>query len=405
MDRLAVQYLEDGPGVRGIAPVEARARLRAAFETLPITEVLLGWNLPEKLVEACAREADRASARLYRWHPLLTGDGTFAPRPGWQSIGLRGDPIPGFQEMPEFTFVCPNRPAVQAAVLDHLRGICATGYYDGIFLDRLRYPSPARSPDVLLSCFCDDCRRVAEADGLDLDAARQHVVELLSQPRYARSAVRFLLDRAVADAALAEPGLSYLRAILEFRTQTVSRFVCEAVGVIREAGLEVGLDCFSPSLSYMVGQDLGALDFCCDWIKIMSYAHALGPAGLPFEIRALTRWLVERHAIDEPDGLACVSKAAHLPLPIDVQALATQGLSSTALAAEVRRARSVGISQLLVGIELVEIEGVSRLDPERIVADLRAVQSACPDGLVLSWDLWHIPLERLVLVRQAWDQA
>ncbi|MBN2084789.1 MAG: hypothetical protein JW748_06150 [Anaerolineales bacterium] len=36
----------------------------------------------------------------------------------------------------------------------------------------------------------------------------------------------------------------------------------------------------------------------------------------------------------------------------------------------------------------------AELDPERIRKDREALAAAAPDGLVLSWDLRHIPVER-----------
>jgi hypothetical protein len=403
MDRLAVQYLEDGSDIARVGPRDAQARLRAAFDRLPISDVLLGWNLPEALLCACADQVSRADARLFRWHPLLTGDGTFVPRLEWQSIGLNGDPVAGFRGMPEFTFVCPNRPEVRAAVLDHLREVCTSGFYHGVFLDRIRYPSPTQNPAMCLACFCDDCRRVAEAEGIDLDAARRRTNELFSNPERAQSTVQVLLGSDATRATATDVDLAALYAVLEFRARTVARFVCEAACVIRASGLEVGLDCFSPALAYMVGQDLAVLDSCCEWIKTMSYGHALGPAGLPFEMLALVNWLMDLCALEEPDALACVCRASRLTLPTTRHVLRERGLSSAALAAEVHRARNLGVSQLLVGIELVELEGVSCLHPTQIVADLRAVRGANPDGLVLSWDLLDIPLERLDLVRKVWN--
>jgi hypothetical protein len=402
MDHLAVQYLEDGPGIAHIVPADAQARLHLAFERVPLSDVLVGWNLPESLIRVCVEETNRASARLYRWHPLLTGDGTSMPRSEWQSVGLGGTPVSGFQDMPEFTFVCPNRPVVRAGVLDHLRELCASGLYQGIFLDRIRYPSPAQDPAVFLACFCEDCCRVAAAEDFDLDAARRSIGELLSSPEGAQAAVNALLDCSATDAALTDPNLASLHAFLDFRARTVFRFVQEASRVIRKSGLEVGLDCFSPCLAHMVGQDLGALDSCCDWIKIMTYGHALGPAGLPFEMLALTSWLTNRHALKEPEALACVARAARLTLPSTRHELHGHGLPSAALADEVYRARRSGVRHLLAGIELVELKGISSLAPAQIVADLQAIRSARPDGLVLSWDLWHIPLERLDLVRNVW---
>jgi hypothetical protein len=168
MTPLAVQYLEGGPGVAAIGAEEAGARLRAAFERLPLSYVLLGWDLPEPVVRSCAEETSRAGARLYRWHPLLTRDRGLMPRPAWQTVGLTGERVAGFRDMPEFTFHCPNRPAVREAVLERLRELCRSGVYEGMFLDRIRFPSPAGDPARHLACFCGDCRRVAANDGLDL---------------------------------------------------------------------------------------------------------------------------------------------------------------------------------------------------------------------------------------------
>jgi hypothetical protein len=92
----------------------------------------------------------------------------------------------------------------------------------------------------------------------------------------------------------------------------------------------------------------------------------------------------------------------HLSLPPTRAALRQRGLAPEALAVETRRGRATGVSPLFAGVELVEIEGVAQLDRQQIVADLRALREAGADGLVLSWDLWHMPLERLDLVRAVW---
>ncbi len=399
----AVQYLESGPGVEEITPSDARARLRAAFERLPISQVLLGWNLPPALVVACREEADRAGARLFRWHPLLTGDGTFVPRPEWQTVGLDGELVPGFRGLPEFTFVCPNRPAVRQAALEHLTDVLRSDEYQGVFLDRIRYPSPAADPARLLACFCDDCRRAASAEGLDLEAVRHRIQALLADPARTLRFVQALLAPQSSEPGTPDPDLAALCAFLDFRARSVDRFVQAAAELIHARGLGVGLDCFSPGLAYMVGQDLAALDAHCEWVKIMTYGHALGPAGLPFELLDLAGWLVSRWPLGEAEALALLSGATRLPLPSTRAALGKDGLAPEALAAEVRRARAAGVSTLLAGIELVEIEGVVRLDRTQITADLCACREAGADGLVLSWDLWHIPLERLDLVREVWD--
>ncbi len=399
MNRLAVQYLEDGPGLVAISPGDARARLRAAFDRLPISDVLLGWNVPQALVAACREETVRRGAQLFRWHPLLTGDSTFVPRPEWQTVGLGGDPVPGFRRMPEFTFVCPNRPAVREAVLDHLYQTIQQENYHGIFLDRIRYPSPVADPGRWLACFCDDCHQAAADEGIDLEVTQRHIKALLSKPERVSGFLEALLGSPGAQMAAYDADLAALEAFLVFRARSVSRFVQAAADLIHAEGLAVGLDCFSPAVTFLVGQDLKALAPHCEWIKVMSYGHTLGPAGLPFELLRLADWLVEQGWVSESDVLGWLAVATGLSLPRNRDSLRQEGLAPQALAAEVRRGRAAGVTTLLAGIELVEVEGVTNLSPRQIAADLDGFRAAGADGLVLSWDLWHIPVERLELVR------
>jgi hypothetical protein len=394
---IALQYLEDGPEVATISVEAARVRLRAAFDLLPIAYVLIGWNLPTPLVQACREETHRHGARFYRWHPLLTGDGTFVPRPEWQTIGLAGEPVPGFQHMPEFTFVCPNKPAVRSAVLDHLRQLIEQGGYDGFFLDRMRFPSPAADPSRWLACFCADCQRVAAVQGFDLLAAQQAIQRWLATPQ---GLLPFLtaLFRGTLDPQSA-PDLAPLQAFLDFRAQSITNFIQSCAERIHEAGLDVGLDAFSPTLTRMVGQNLASLAPCADWTKVMTYCHALGPAGLPFELLDLANWLVDQCGVSETQALTWLTQASGLPLPRQRTALRSEGLPSAALITEMRRGQAAQVKNLLAGIELVEIDGVAQLSLPQIERDLQALQSIGIYGLVISWDLWHIPNERLALVR------
>jgi hypothetical protein len=400
MTILAVQYLEPGPEVDRIPPEQARARLRAAFERLPITDVLIGWNLPRSTLDACREEAHQAGAQLYRWHPLLTGDGTLIPQAAWRTLGLQGEPVPGFQGMPEFTFVCPNCAQARIAVLERVRQVVESGDYDGVFLDRIRFPSPAADPSRWLACFCVDCERAAAETGLELALVRQMLHELLEKPERWRPFLQTMLGAPAPEYMPAD--LILLRAFLDFRARSVTRLVKEAADLIHASGLAVGLDSFSPALTRMVGQDLGALDAGAEWTKVMTYGHTLGPAGLPFELLELAHWMKERLDLADSAVLEALSQASGLLLPVSLDELRLAGLAPDALAAEIERGRAAGVGQLLAGVELVEFEGITHLSTEQIKADLQACRDAGADGLVLSWDLWHIPLEWLDLVRSIW---
>lgn len=401
---ITIQYLEPNAETLVVSPQKAQAKLQAAFDRLPIDAVLLGWSLPESLVTAVSTTTHANNAKLYRWHPLLTGDGEFIPRPEWQTVGISGERVPGFRGMPEFTFVCPNKTAVRTTILQHLQTLSHSGLYDGIFLDRMRFPSPAADPGRWLACFCEDCQRAAKKEGLDLTAVRQEFSSTLSQPNGARLILQDL-------AGFPKPPRSALRDFLAFRTHTITQFITEAAAIIRGAGLAVGLDCFAPSLTHMVGQDLAALAPLGDWVKVMTYAHTLGPAGLPYELLDLANWLIT-HGTSEQQALTWLSETLKLPLPEDFATLRNPGLSTTALQAELRRGKTAvstgststesvaDVVSLLAGIELIKLEGVTHLSPTQITRDLTALHDIQVDGLSLSWDLHHMPLTHLDLVAE-----
>jgi hypothetical protein len=401
MKTIAVQYLEAGPHLAGISPAAARAKLRLALEELPISAVLLGWTLPPHLVDACREETLRAGARLYLWHPLLVDDGVLHPRPEWLTIGLSGEPVPGHQAMAEFTFVCPNRPAVREAMLARMSDLLATGRYDGFFLDKMRFPSPAPDPSRWLGCFCPDCERAATAQGVDLAEVRHALTLLLAQPDW-RPFLTLLLGAPASDTTQRNVGPA--DDFMSMRAASITGIVHEVATLVHAAGLAIGLDCFSPALTRMVGQDLGALDRSADWTKVMSYCHTLGPAGLPFELLGLADWLVERRGLAEPVALAWLSETTGLPLPTTRKALRKQGLAPAALARELARGRSAGVETLLAGIELVDLPGLAQLSESQALANLQVVQQSQADGVVLSWDLWQIPPVRLAWVRRVWSE-
>ena len=133
----------------------------------------------------------------------------------------------------------------------------------------------------------------------------------------------------------------------------------------------------------------------------MTYAHTLGPAGLPFELLGLLDFLTST-GLPEKQAISLLSQALELPLPASRQELKLNGLSPEALSLEIQKGVRSCSTPLLAGIELVEIAGVAHLNRSQIEQDVRAVIAAKPAGIALSWDLLHIPLERLEWVRKTW---
>ncbi len=398
---ITLQYLEDSPELLSLSASQVGEKLKFAFEALPVTHLLIGWNLPARIFEVCQKEAQHAGVKFFRWHPLLTGDSDFYPQPEWQTIGLNGDKVAGFQNMPEFTFVCPNHPEASGNVLAHLKDIVDKEQYQGVFLDRIRFPSPASAPLEHLGCFCEYCQRAALEVGIDLPALQKKLVKATETSNGKIELIQALLSENTTEQ---DPDwVLPFKQWLAFREDSITRLVKQASAVIRSSNVEIGLDCFSPGLTRMVGQNLSALSATADWIKIMCYAHTLGPAGLPFEILGLFDFLINDCGQNQLEAVKLLSSAFKFLLPSSRKQLLTAGLSTSALVSEIERGMDLATIPVLVGLEVVDISGVAVLDNQQIIQDHRAARSAGAQGVSLSWDLWHIPNDRLNLISPIWS--
>jgi hypothetical protein len=182
-----------------------------------------------------------------------------------------------------------------------------------------------------------------------------------------------------------------------FRNESIARFTAEVSKKLRDAGMEIGLDCFSPSLAYLVGQNLGMLGKSSDWIKIKSYAHTNGPAGIPYELLGLLDTLMNTFGVAEKDAIVLLTEITGLPLPESRELLEKEGLSSQALFKEVERGVSATSTPILAGFELVGDKKVSHLSASKIETNLKAIKKANPQGIAISWDLLKITDEKLEL--------
>ena len=71
-----------------------------------------------------------------------------------------------------FRFVCPNNPAVRRKTVGRLRDLLDQYDFAGVFLDKIRFPSPANGvqmKSMLSGVYCGHCRDAAKGVGLDLD--------------------------------------------------------------------------------------------------------------------------------------------------------------------------------------------------------------------------------------------
>ena len=390
--RVVAQFLEGGAASAAISPDAAAACLRRACAIVPITDVCLGWRLPPALVEAVTTEARAGGVRVWLWQPLLSGDGSFVPGQD-AARGRLGTAVPSPGNQSEFTFDCAVRPQGRAAALERLDEAVAQTAWDGVFLDKIRWPSPTRDPAEDLACFCDACHEAAAADDVDLASVAEHLA------RYAATAEgRIELLAQI----LGVTGEGPLKHFMAWRCDMITSAVREAAQHVAAASApgggppRVALDVFTPSLARAVGQDIAALAPFGDFTKSMTYLGTHGPAGMPYELCRLARWLDDGGVSHPAERLGEM-----LGLTLGPEEQLCQGrLGAAVVARELRALMALAGEGSALGIDAVELPDLAVLDDETL-REAVGIVVAAGGGLVLAWDLWAIPPRRLGSVASA----
>ncbi len=395
--KVTVQLLEGSSSWSHVTPEEVKATLRKTGHILPLHRILVGWNLPQELLDACKEAAASLGAHLDLWQPLMTTDGTWSAEPSWRVVGPQGLPATAALGLEEFSFLCPHHPDSRNAILEALNRAIQRFPFDGVFLDRIRFPSPAPHPFSDIGCFCSHCRESANAFGLDLEEVKASLLEAEDSSWSRDWMLECLRTESLFLPRPESPREHWWALFLDWRESSIAQIVAEASALARDKRLVVGLDGFSPLLTRSVGQKLSILTPLADWTKVMTYGHVLAPAGIPGE---LSHWVtaIATSQSSREELLACCRQKLGLELPSSLQTLRTSGVSSLLLGEEIQRAKAVSTGPVYAGMELVELEGITHLTTSQIQSDLRAFVDAGADGLSLSWDLMLIPEDYLILV-------
>ena len=318
---------------------------------------------------------------------------------GERSRGWGGWAGKGAEVEETFRFACPNNPATREKTLRRLRELMSRYAFSGVFLDKIRFPSPANGIDEALSCFCDHCRRAARVAGLNLDAVARILAERAVKLPSLADGSRIEAHRWPETIASADPILSHF---LKFRSESIAGLVAELAEAARELGRAVALDLFSPCLSSLVGQDYPRVCRHCAWAKPMTYRIAQGPAGLRLEIPALIEGLARLFNLDERRALDWCARHIQAFEWDLVERTREEAVPLRFIEAEIEAAvRATHPVPVYFGLELVSQPGVIDVTPADVRAMVGAGRAANAAGLVISWDLMHAPMDGVEALAEA----
>jgi hypothetical protein len=383
-----------------------KKKLSMAKDALDLDALLIWADINKKDLDLIREICTEFKIKTYLWYPILADTSGFKIEQE-QAVetfdGLRGYGENGRWDKlgkgPEdFLFLCPNDEQNIRQIFSHYQNKIIESDFDGVFLDRIRFPSPSNGFEALFSCFCKSCLNKFYSDyGEDLESYRNQVKTIFK--RFKTIDVNyFQACQSFSDIIIQDN----LKKFYDFRKQSVYRMVKMFADKARQMGKLVGIDLFAPSLAPLVSQDYQLLARTCDWIKPMIYGHTSSPAGFPLELYCLLRAILDINpALKKGQLIDEVNRLLGVNLPTQLDDLLKNGISEHIISREMQKVKEFNLPEkvdIYIGLEAVQIPGVCHIDKSILKKYLESVIEEDIKGILLSWNLWKIPDENLKLV-------
>ena len=372
--------------------------LQQALDVVPFDILIVGWEEIPDLYRTLTAGETRCTSQVFLWYPLLSDYPGLEPNHlvvNYRGVASRGwgEFVAGGEVNETFRFACPNNPDALATTLCQLERLLTTYDFDGVFLDKFRFPSPANGLEEMFSCFCPHCYQAATEQGLDLDEVRA----ALESPQTANSRqhehVVWAGARWLEDLLAGRPAL---QKFVRFRCDAVTETVTSVSALTGRLGKKLAVDVFSPSLAPLVGQDYPTIARYAGWAKPMIYRFAKGPAGLRLELPQLARELAQFLGCSPIEVLEWARRRVPGLVGADFERIDREGVPLSLIADEARLAVTLmSPLPIYLGLETVSMAGIIDITPENVEEIISLGRDAGVAGVVLSWDLLHTPVENL----------
>jgi len=383
-----------------------KKRLATAKESLDLDALIVWPDLNKKNLDLVREICRDFKIKTYLWYPVLADVLAFKIKreqavetfDRLHGCGKNGcwDKLGEGEE--DFLFLCPNDEQNIRQIFNQYQNKIIESDFDGVFLDRIRFPSPANGFELLFSCFCQFCRKKFYTQyGEDLENYRYQAKAVFEKLKtidisYLRTYQSFS-DIFIQD---------NLEKFYDFRKQNIYQAVKIFADKAKQMGKLVGVDLFAPSLAPLVSQDYQLLAKTCDWIKPMIYCHTSSPAGFPLELYCFIKAILNINpALDESRLTREISRIIGVELPTRINDLLKNGISEKIICSEMQKIKEFDLPEkasIYVGIEAIQIPGLCNITEKILKKYLKSVIEADIKGIILSWDLLKIPDENLKIV-------
>lgn len=360
---------------------------------------LMIWSTDIEYFEVLVNICNKFDIESYLWYPMLADTPVEFNIDPYKTVGLAEESDSQILEAQksggeEFAFLCPNKVKKEPAFFDNYKRILDSANFDGVFFDRIRFPSPANGLNDLTSCVCDTCREKS-----------QDLISLFEKEfSQFKNKMHEVKEKEEIKELIKDFWLSIEKFLL-FREQSVIELISDYSKYARDKGLDVGIDLFSPSLSRLVSQNFEKLSNFTNWIKPMIYCKTMGPAGLPMEFLSLIRILKSfNNKITEKMSTEVIEELKEMKFPQKTIDFVESGISLDNYETELKKINRMNIPDdvnVYPGFEGVHLPPISSVNLKTLRNYIKITFENNFKGFVLSWDIKSITEKNINFVGDA----
>ena len=354
-------------------------KLISCLSRMPVNKVIMGWAPDKELYQRTAEFLTKRNIDFYLWFPVFSETGSLEKLS--PLIDIRGQRLECRSDE-EFSFCCPNSKNVKK-ILNIFEREFSSVYFDGVFLDRIRYPSFANSHGAagVLSCFCPECRAAYKRENFNIENIKAALdvpeSDIFTITRYQGNGNYLFKNTA-------------LSVFFRLKAKIIYKSLEQMCKFFRERNYGIGFDVFAPFLSPFTGQDLVSLSGLCDFIKPMMYRVTCAPAGLPYE----TGYLLRQTGAQKQNFYKSlrINQQAAENENSDIE---KKSFNLAFSARELKGFSAASACPVYAGIEINRVKNFAEADPAYIEETIKAYAKTGIRGLALSWNLLDMPEENI----------
>lgn len=260
--------------------IQIQNKVKDILEKKNIKAVIFGWYLDKSLNQSILDFFHSQNIACYFWLPVLSEIDTIKESKMITNYtGKQGQRVQVIEDE-SFSFLCPTNIKNYNNVCDLYKEYLAQLDFDGIFLDKIRFPSFANGYEEGFGCFCESCEEIYKEHEIDLDYLKDLFMkhdEKLLDGHYDEYGHYLFTDKTV--------DLFY-----KTRSHIITEFIGNLCDYFHSQDLKVGLDIYAPFFAYHCGQDIYELSKKADFLKPMFYRFTTAPAGMQYEYDAYKQY-------------------------------------------------------------------------------------------------------------------